>query len=163
MSYFSSISRLQSTKFAHVTSSNDRASSHQLQTWHASVDAESYLYASPFNYRIPNGGPSGAFQRVRTKVSISTVRFPSNSLKIAKSFVTEAMDFYRQVPRFHPPFLHQTYHLTFGLELFQSRLLSTPRNPGSTARPLVGSPVSVGEGETSSSRRIAPIATLSDL
>ena len=31
--------RLQSTKFAHMTSSNDRASSHQLQTWHASVDA----------------------------------------------------------------------------------------------------------------------------
>jgi hypothetical protein len=90
-------------------------------------------------------------------------RIRANSLKIAKSFVTEAMDFYRQVPRFHPPFLHQTYHLTFGLELFQSRLLSTPRNPGSTARPLVGSPVSVGEGETSSSRRIAPIATLSDL
>jgi hypothetical protein len=31
--------RLQSTKFANMTSSNDRASSHQLQTWHASVDA----------------------------------------------------------------------------------------------------------------------------
>jgi hypothetical protein len=30
--------RLQSTEFAHMTSSNDRASSQQLQTWHVSVD-----------------------------------------------------------------------------------------------------------------------------
>src|SRR5271170_7100 len=50
----------------------------------------------------------------------------------------------------------------FEFELFESRLLSTPRNP-STPHLFLGSQISVGEGDSASSKRITQMATLSDL